>query len=518
MKRISLLVLIMIIGLMSANELQAIDRTGFDALEKLIDSARVMEVDVFAPKVWEKASKAFKQAHEAIERGKDQKSLNKRVDEAKEYTENGIKATEVAKLSLAEYLEPRTKAREAKAPSLAGLLYNKAETQFMKATRKVEEGNVKSALKEAEKARAMFDEAEIEGIKADIMGKADRLIAKAEADEAQKHAPSTLDKARSARNKADAILTTDRYNRDASAIEAKRSEYEARHASNIAMAVRSLNRNDQAWEKLMLLYEIEMNRIGKAAEMETLPFDEGPLAAADTLIAYIKNLQETNASLSSNMGDLSGFVTDKLRSILSKMEIASDDSDPTKLLNQLEKGIATLQTDKSDLSLRLAETQEELDGLKEQHESTTAELATRTEREDKFRQAKQSLNPSEGEVLFNSSNDIVLRLSGLSFDSGKDQIKDEHVPLLEKVKGIVELFPGSQLMVEGHTDAQGDPSANVTLSEKRAYAVMQYLRQSLLLSADDIRSMGYGADRPVASNQTTDGRAKNRRIDIIIMQ
>ena len=90
--------------------------------------------------------------------------------------------------------------------------------------------------------------------------------------------------------------------------------------------------------------------------------------------------------------------------------------------------------------------------------------------------------------------------------------------ILEKVKGIVELFPGSQLMIEGHTDAQGDAAANVTLSEKRAYAVMQYLRQSLLLSADEIRSMGYGADRPVDSNQTADGRAKNRRIDVIIMQ
>jgi chemotaxis protein MotB len=47
---------------------------------------------------------------------------------------------------------------------------------------------------------------------------------------------------------------------------------------------------------------------------------------------------------------------------------------------------------------------------------------------------------------------------------------------------------------------------------------MQYLRQSLLIPADKIRSIGYGSDRPVASNKTPDGRAKNRRIDIMIMQ
>jgi OOP family OmpA-OmpF porin len=73
-------------------------------------------------------------------------------------------------------------------------------------------------------------------------------------------------------------------------------------------------------------------------------------------------------------------------------------------------------------------------------------------------------------------------------------------------------------MVEGHTDASGVQSDNMALSEKRAFAVMQYLRQSLLIPADKIKSIGYGADRPVASNQTKDGRAKNRRIDIIVMQ
>lgn len=518
MKRLICLSLTLVLVSLAVSSAQAIDRSGFDELQKLVDSAKIMEVDVFAPKVWKKASDAYRKANEAILKRKDQKTVNKRVSEAREYTENGIKATEIAKLSLSEYLEPRDKAKTAKAPSLAGLLYNKAETQFKKATRKVEEGNVKNALKEAEKSRTMFDLAEIEAIKADIMGHADKLIAKAKADDAHKYGPSTFDKANSARAKANAILTNNRYSKDDAMIEAARAEYQARHASNIALAVRSLNRNDQAWEKLMLLYEIQMNRVGVSAEIETLPFDEGPLAAADTLIAYIKSLQTINELLSANMGDLSGFVSERIQAMLSRLEAPSTETDPVKLIGEVDKAIAALQIDKTDLNLQLASVQEELDLLKAQHEVTTAELATRTEREEKFRKAKQTLNPSEGEVLFNSSNDVVLRLSGLSFDSGKDQIKDEHIPLLEKVKGIIELFPSAQLMIEGHTDAQGDGAANITLSEKRAYAVMQYLRQSLLLPADRIRSMGYGADKPVASNQTADGRAKNRRIDIIIMQ
>ena len=181
--------------------------------------------------------------------------------------------------------------------------------------------------------------------------------------------------------------------------------------------------------------------------------------------------------------------------------------------------------DVGDMNVKIKDLEEEvglartqLSSLSEEHATTTQELSGRLEKEAKFKKAKTSLNPSEGEVLFNSSNDIVLRLSGLSFDIGKSDIQDEHVALLEKVKEVIQMFPDAQLVLEGHTDASGEPAANVQLSEKRAFAVMQYLRQSLLISAGRIRSIGYGADRPIASNQTPDGRAKNRRIDIIIMQ
>ena len=373
-------------------------------------------------------------------------------------------------------------------------------------------------MKEADKSTPLFDQAELEAIRTDILGPADRLIEKAEADDAGKFALSTLDKARSSREKANSIITADRYNREQAMKEARRAEYEARHASNIGLSVRSLKRNDQAWEKLMLVYEIQMNRIGEAADIEFLPFDEGPLAAADSIIAYINSMQEENQRLNNQMDDLAGAVIDQLEFTLARFEQDPTGRDPVKLAQQLDQQINLLLEEKNRLSSKVQENNAALAELTEQHKEVAEELSHRTEREEKFRKAKQMLNPSEGEVLFNSANDIVLRLSGLSFDINKSDIKDEHIPLLEKVKSVVEMFPEAQLVVEGHTDSQGEPSANVLLSEKRAYAVMQYLRQSLLIPADRITSMGYGADKPVASNQTAEGRAKNRRIDVIIMQ
>ena len=110
------------------------------------------------------------------------------------------------------------------------------------------------------------------------------------------------------------------------------------------------------------------------------------------------------------------------------------------------------------------------------------------------------------------------KVSGLSFDPGRADIKDQHVPLLEKVQSILRLYPEASYIVEGHTDAAGDGAANQQLSERRAFALMQYLRQGLSIPADRIKAIGYGADKPIALNTTPAGRAKNRRIDIVILQ
>lgn len=490
----------------------------FDELTHVIDSARILEADVFSPKMFAKAAKAYDKAKASIEQQKKAKSVRKHTAEAREYIENALKAGEVAKLSLSEYLAARIKAQTAHAPSLVSVLYGKAEKQFIKATAKVESGDVKGALKEAAKSTLLFDFAEMEAIRVDILGAADRLIEKSLADDAGKYALSTLDKARTARRKANALLSRDRYDRDESVAEATRAEYEAKHASNIALSVRALRRNDQAWEKLMLIYEIQMNRVGGAIGLSHLPFDNGPLAAADTLIAYIGGLSSDYAGLEADSRTMSRGVSGALESILASLGQNSSQSDPIALAEAVAEQVNTLMKENNDLLSQLDAERTQFADLTAAHDEISSELAVRLERENKFREAKRLLNPSEGEVLFNSSNDIVLRLSGLSFDIGKSEIKDEHIALLEKIKAVIEMFPGSKLVVEGHTDASGEALSNVRLSEKRAFAIMQYLRQSLLLPADRIRSIGYGADHPVASNQNKSGRAKNRRIDIIIMQ
>lgn len=71
-------------------------------------------------------------------------------------------------------------------------------------------------------------------------------------------------------------------------------------------------------------------------------------------------------------------------------------------------------------------------------------------------------------------------------------------------------------MVEGHTDSNGSDSNNLILSQDRADAVKQYLVANAGVNPEKISSIGYGEARPVSTNETAEGRTRNRRIDLVL--
>jgi outer membrane protein OmpA-like peptidoglycan-associated protein len=478
-----------------------------DELQILFDSTRAVEAYTFAPETYEKAEQKFNELKKAVSQGRKQKKINKLAGEFSGLAENALKAVEVTRITISEYLEPREKAAAAQAQNLVVELWNKAETQFIKGTSKVESGNVKKGLKEVEKAVPLFDVAELEAIKVTIMGEAGKLIEQAVVDQAKKYAPSSLDKARTALTKCEAILTRDRYERDESVKSAAQAAYEARHASNISQSVRSLERNDQAWERLMLLYEIEMQKVGDELGIAQVPFDNGPISATQAMIDSIRSLKKSK-------GKTESFSESNLKQLAQTLEnvgLKPQTDDPVEQLIAIETLVA-------DLMYQLDSSSAQLASLETTHQRLSRELGERQEKEAKIENARSILNPTEGEVLLNATDDIVVRLYGLSFASGSADITDSHVDLLKKVEKILTMFPESKLMVEGHTDDLGERTTNMRLSEKRAFSVMQYLRKLMSIPADKIDAVGYGPDKPIGTNTTKQGRAKNRRIDILIFQ
>jgi outer membrane protein OmpA-like peptidoglycan-associated protein len=99
---------------------------------------------------------------------------------------------------------------------------------------------------------------------------------------------------------------------------------------------------------------------------------------------------------------------------------------------------------------------------------------------------------------------------------GRNTIDAQFFPLLTKVQDAIKKFPGCQVAIEGHTDSQGSDETNQRLSESRADAVASYIKANFGANVP-VASQGYGESRPVASNDTFEGRAKNRRIDVVIV-
>ena len=121
----------------------------------------------------------------------------------------------------------------------------------------------------------------------------------------------------------------------------------------------------------------------------------------------------------------------------------------------------------------------------------------------------------DGEFVFRQGDTVILRLVGLSFDSGASKIKPENFDLLAKVEKAIDVFPRSELIIEGHTDSHGGDDLNQTLSQERAESVQQYMINAMRIPTYRLIATGYGETRPVASNETEAGRARNRRIDIV---
>ena len=103
------------------------------------------------------------------------------------------------------------------------------------------------------------------------------------------------------------------------------------------------------------------------------------------------------------------------------------------------------------------------------------------------------------------------------FLSDGDTIAPESLELLKKVARAAQKCPRSRIEVGGHTDATGSPTHNLELSERRAGSVLEALVTSGVTRAR-LSAVGYGEQKPAATNKTPEGRAINRRIEFVVAQ
>jgi outer membrane protein OmpA-like peptidoglycan-associated protein len=108
-------------------------------------------------------------------------------------------------------------------------------------------------------------------------------------------------------------------------------------------------------------------------------------------------------------------------------------------------------------------------------------------------------------------------MSDILFDVGKATLTTDLKTSLAKIAGILTIYKDANVLVEGHTDNVGGEDYNQKLSEKRAQNVMAFMVNPGGIAQARLSSQGHGFSKPIADNATKEGRQKNRRVDLVVM-
>ncbi len=114
-----------------------------------------------------------------------------------------------------------------------------------------------------------------------------------------------------------------------------------------------------------------------------------------------------------------------------------------------------------------------------------------------------------------SARGLIVNMSDVLFDTGSSTLKPGAREKLAKISGILLAHKGLTLQIEGHTDSVGSDDFNQQLSERRSDSVRDFLaEEGVATSAMSAR--GFGKTQPVASNETAEGRQRNRRVELVV--
>ena len=442
---------------------QDLRATLFQETDAAFERARDAEAPLLSPQNFSQAEKYLQRAESGLEKNRSIERIKEDLLEANRYLRAADEAGKLARVTFPTTLQSRTAALTAQAARLAPEQWEEAEEKFRRAASALEDGNVNRARDYSGDALSVYRAAELTAIQGAILNEARKLIAKARDERVERYAPKTLGRAEALVARAELDLEKSRNSTEAPRAMARDAEYAARHATHIATLAKALNDRELTFEETVLDWEQPLLDIAKALDSST-DVSNGYVVVRDASLARIENLKGTGEAQRAELDRLNLRVLDLEQSLGITRERAAAGERRREQVDKLEALFAR----------------------------------------------------SEARILREGDN-VIIRLIGLQFDTGQAVIQSNYFTLLRKIAEAADIFPGASMIVEGHTDSTGSETANLALSERRANSVRDYLLANTVLGASQVKAVGYGETRPIANNETTAGRASNRRIDVVIV-
>jgi OOP family OmpA-OmpF porin len=423
-----------------------------NGFERLVVNARTNQVNLLAPFWFSKAEESLADAQKALAEQAEISRIAEYVSIGQSQLKKAEEVAAVARTSMADVIKRREMARKAGAAELEG--YPQAERSFFRLTKEIENNNLDYALRNKEKVKNSFRDLEIAAIKRNVLGEVRVTLNEADRLGAKKYAPKAYADAVQKLNATDAFITENPYEVEEMTRQAQEALFYARRSVE-------LTRQSQKIQA--------MNSEQIAPDMRDQTFDVQLQNINGSIVAAQKNQDFLNAKIKEQQDDIEA-LKDRVF---------------------------------------------ELEGKSRQEQIAREQLEAEKKFNEKFENIQNSFDRQEAEV-YRQGNQLVIRLRGMQFPIGKAVIMPENYALLSKVQLAIRSFNDPEVIVEGHTDSTGSTEVNQQLSQERATAVKEYLVSNDTLPGSSVLAVGYGSTRPLMSNETAEGRAVNRRIDVII--
>jgi outer membrane protein OmpA-like peptidoglycan-associated protein len=449
----------------SAGVMEELRESLFQAANQALAEANEASANLLSPTRYASAAESYRRAESTLERGGNIESIRRDLAEATEAFLSAAEHAALAATTFAGALAARDDAFSAGAESYASEEWEEARDTFVDATVRLENGRLERAQRDGANAERQFRDAELVAIKANYLNETRELLELARDENAPRYAPQSYERAEALLTEAEDLLETSRYDTDTPRSLASDAKHQVLHAIYVARLEQAIRSRDLSLESILLDWEASIRSIADQLDL-AVHFDEGQEAAVEEISASITDLQSRNSTL---------------RATLTDRDVQ---------LDALTQETASME--------RLSR------------------LVARQERQKKKMATVEALFSESEAIVLRQADSIILRMIGLSFDLGKAELKPEHDVLLNNLRIAISEFPESSVVVEGHTDAFGTDTNNLALSQRRAEALQQYLLENTPISPGNLTALGYGEARPVANNETEEGRRRNRRIDVII--
>jgi outer membrane protein OmpA-like peptidoglycan-associated protein len=442
-------------------------------MNKSANKAEKLSANILSSRNYEKA---LRYKERTLSSSRSVKYICQNAQRAKESYELASQISQLANIELKETIQRRSDAIKVESEKKYLKDWDKIERKFLQAIKSLENGNIKKAQELNTIASNEFSDIELKSIKDNYLFSARSKIILAKKEKADRFAPITLSEAILFLSRAESDLENQRYENQLARKNAELSIERSEHAIFLTKLIQSVDEDKLSIEQLIIQSEKNLKKIASSADIYPL-MTNGYEPLTQSLSLFIDTLKRD------------------------KLYLEQDQKDNLIQIADMEEEIRNL--DKM------------LGGATEEKERLIQSIEAQARVKEQFERVERIFNANEARV-FRENNNVILRLIGITFESNESKVMTKNIPLLTKVEKAIDVYPNSEIIIEGHTDSQGDDQLNQNLSQKRADSIKQYMINAMLIPNFRIIATGYGETKPIANNETSLGRQKNRRIDIVI--